>query len=312
MLQRQQELRVELGSLSSDDADLESADLDRTIYNMVATFRLGFSQESVFDTLPVYKVCFALRRHPKTGIFHASNILKLSIDIAETGNAAARSVEVNVEMIGGNFPEDKVSGQECCLRLRYWTREATPVFLSSVFWPNSGCMVDQNGTPLTIENSDYLDDPRRDTTLTDNGVRIEEVQLPDELERAWAEGTLFPGDVHQAWADSCSSFELSAGSSPPVFASSDFSLADDDAHEPLGRVVGSTIRKWSGARHAGPVLPNVARHLILAFLFFAPEPCSFAGKLAVAIGVKRARKKRKRRRRSSYRLWWACCILAGL
>ena len=42
-------------------------------------------------------------------------------------------------------------------------------------------MVDKNGMPVTIENGDYLSDPRRDTTIADVGEvydRVEELSFP--------------------------------------------------------------------------------------------------------------------------------------
>ena len=151
-------------------------------------------------------------------------------------------------------------------------------------------MVDKNGMPVTIENGDYLSGPQHDTTIPDVGGsydRVEEVELPDEILQAWDQGELYPGEIHQAWQDGCSSFELPVGSSPPKFEEySKFPLADDKPDEPLGCVVSTTISRWRGTR-AG-LLPNVARQLILAYVFFPLEPHSFAGMLAVAVGVNTA------------------------
>ena len=151
-------------------------------------------------------------------------------------------------------------------------------------------MVDKNGMPVTIENGDYLSNPQNDTTIPDVGAvydRVEEVELPDDILQAWDRGDLYPGDIHQAWQDGCSSFELPVGSSPPMFEENfKFPVADDKPDEPLGCVVSMTISRWRGAR-AG-LLPNVARQLILSYVFFPLEPRSFPGMLAVAVGVNTA------------------------
>lgn len=155
-------------------------------------------------------------------------------------------------------------------------------------------MLDKNGTPVTIENGDYLSDPQSDTTIPDVGSiydRVEEVEFPDEILQAWDRGELYPGNIHQAWQDGCSSFELPVGSSPPMFEEYSFPLADDKPNEPLGCVVGMTISRWRGAR-AG-LLPNVARQLILSYVFFPLEPHCFSGRLAVAVGVNTVPERRK-------------------
>ena len=288
MLEGEQELELEMRAFDSEDSFVSNP--DEAVEQMMSEHALGFQPERAFDTIPVFQVCFNLRRHPKTGIFHSSK-KKFTIEIQETPGAGESSqvVEVYVEMVGGNFRRDFVTEQECCLRLRFWTTDERPVFLSSVFWPRGGCMVDKNGMPVTIENGDYLSDPRRDTTIADVGEvydRVEEVELPDEVQQAWDEGQCYPGDIHQAWQDGCSSFELPVGSSPPIFQNYNrFSLADDEADEPLGCIVSMVISRWRGVRVAGS-LPNVARQLILSYLFFPPQPRSFSGSLAVAVGVK--------------------------
>jgi hypothetical protein len=289
MLEREQELELEMGAMDSEESFVSNP--DEAVERMLSGHSLGFQPDRAFDTLPVYQVCFDLRRHPKTGIFRSSQG-KLSIEIQEASEAgkSTRVVEVYVEMVGGNFRRDVVAKQECCLRLHFWTNEERPVFLSSVFWPSGGCMVDKNGMPVTIENGDYLSNPQNDTTIPDVGAvydRVEEVELPDDILQAWDRGDLYPGDIHQAWQDGCSSFELPVGSSPPMFEEySKFPLADDKPDEPLGCVVSMTISRWRGAR-AG-LLPNVARQLILSYVFFPLEPRSFPGMLAVAVGVNTA------------------------
>ena len=290
MLVREQELELEFRAMDSDDSCVSNP--DETVEQMMSGHALGFQPERVFDTLPVYQVCFNLRRHPKTGIFHSLK-QKLTIQIQETPGAGESNqvVEVYVEMVGGNFPRDVVTEQECCLRLCFWTTDERPVFLSSVFWPRGGCMLDKNGMPVTIENGGYLSDPGHDTTIVDVGAnydRVEEVELPDEVQQAWDQGQYFPGDIHQAWQDGCSSFELPVGSSPPtMFQNYKFSLADDEADEPLGCIVSMVISRWRGVRAAG-ILPNLARQLILSYLFFPLEPRSLSGSLAVAVGVQTA------------------------
>ncbi|CAE7534902.1 MARK3 [Symbiodinium natans] len=290
MLEGEQELELEWEAMGdSDDSSIALvSDPDEAVEQMTSGHALGFQPGRAFDTLPVYQVCFNLRRHPKTGIFHSLK-QKLTIEMRQTPGAGESNqvVEVYVEMVGGNFRRDVVTEQECCLRLRFWTTDERPVFLSSVFWPGGGCMLDKNGMPVTIENGGYLSDPRRDTTIPDVGAvydRVEEVELPDEVQQAWDQGQLYPGDVHQAWQDGCSSFELPVGSSPPMFQHNKFSLADDEVDEPLGCIVSMVISRWRGIRVAG-ILPNVARQLILSYLFFPLEPLSFSGSLAVAVGV---------------------------
>ena len=249
MLEREQELELEMGAMDSEESFVSNP--DEAVERMLSGHSLGFQPDRAFDTLPVYQVCFDLRRHPKTGIFRSSQG-KLSIEMQEASEAgkSTRVVEVYVEMVGGNFRRDVVAKQECCLRLHFWTNEERPVFLSSVFWPSGGCMVDKNGMPVTIENGDYLSNPQNDTTIPDVGAvydRVEEVELPDDILQAWDRGDLYPGDIHQAWQDGCSSFELPVGSSPPMFEEySKFPLADDKPDEPLGCVVSMTISRWRG------------------------------------------------------------------
>ena len=155
MLEREQELELEMGAMDSEESFVNP---DEAVERMLSGHSLGFQPDRAFDTLPVYQVCFDLRRHPKTGIFRSSQ-QQLSIEIQEAEAKSTRVVEVYVEMVGGNFRRDVVAKQECCLRLRFWTNEERPVFLSSVFWPSGGCMVDKNGMPVTIENGRYLSDP---------------------------------------------------------------------------------------------------------------------------------------------------------
>ncbi|CAE6971054.1 MARK3 [Symbiodinium sp. CCMP2592] len=203
MLVREQELELEFRAMDSDDSSIALvSNTDEAVQEMMSGHALGFQPERAFDTLPVYQVCFNLRRHPKTGIFHSLKE-KLTIEIQKSPGAeeSNRLLEVYVEMVGGNFRRDKVTEQECCLRLCFWTIEKRPVFLSSVFWPRGGCMVDKNGMPVTIENGGYLSDPQHDTTIADAGAvydRVEEVELPEEVLQAWDQGQCYPGDIHQA------------------------------------------------------------------------------------------------------------------
>jgi len=58
---------------------------------------------------------------------------------------------------------------------------------------------------------------------------------------------LYPGHIHQAWQDGCSSFELPVGSSPPMFEEySKFPVADDKPDEPLECVASMPISRRRG------------------------------------------------------------------
>lgn len=114
MLEREQELELEMGAMDSEESFVSNP--DEAVERMLSGHSLGFQPDRAFDTLPVYQVCFDLRRHPKTGIFRSSQG-KLSIEIQEASEAgkSTRVVEVYVEMVGGNFRRDVVAKQECCL-----------------------------------------------------------------------------------------------------------------------------------------------------------------------------------------------------
>ena len=121
----------------------------------------------------------------------------------------------------------------------------------------------------------------------------------------------FPGDIHQAWQDGCSSFELPVGSSPPTMLQNyKFSLADDEADEPLGCIVSMVISRWRGVRAAG-ILPNLARQLILSYLFFPLEPRSLSGSLAVAVGVQTAPERIKHKDQEEGEEEGECVICGG-
>ncbi|CAE8630622.1 unnamed protein product [Polarella glacialis] len=92
-------------------------------------------------------------------------------------------------------------------------------------------MVDANGKQVPVENwaNEYSlghANFGRDTTDVDTSVqdRMDAIELPEDVDRAWAHGGILPGELHQAWQDSCSAFTLLPGRCPPNFPGRCFSL----------------------------------------------------------------------------------------
>ncbi|CAE8661249.1 unnamed protein product [Polarella glacialis] len=285
------------------DPDID--DPSRLVERAVAQYRLGHDPHRTSDTMPIYKVSFHLLRHPHTGIFHSSNAVKIAINLFGALDDEGQNLELLAELIGGNLLGDRVPEQECCLRLRLWSsrKHLSDISVASVLWPANGCMVDANGKQVPVENwaNEYSLGHAifgRDTTDVDTSVqdRMDAIELPEDVDRAWAHGGILPGELHQAWQDSCSAFTLPPGRCPPNFPGRCFSLPSWGPYQQAYFAV-LCIRRWV---HASTTLPESSVHLILACLFdtYSEESYCFHGVLAVAAGVRQSREERKMKRRA--------------